>query len=129
MKKLTHIIASSLMVFGLVAVFAAPALAYDPIGNSAACESANPPDICKDLSVPDGQKAVDRTVTNVINILFYVIGIIAVIMIIIGGIKYVTSNGDSSSISSAKNTILYAVIGLVVALMAYAIVNFVIGNI
>ncbi len=50
------------------------------------------------------------------------------IMIVIGGIKYTTSNGDSSSVTSAKNTILYAVVGLIVAMMAYAIVNYVVGK-
>jgi len=61
----------------------------------------------------------------VIRLMIFAAGIIAVIMIIIGGIKYATSDGDSSSISSAKNTILYAVIGLAVAIMSFAIVNFV----
>lgn len=61
-----------------------------------------------------------------VNILLYLLGAVAVVMIVLGGIKYATSNGDSSSITSAKNTILYAVVGLVVAIMAYAIVNFVI---
>jgi len=65
-------------------------------------------------------------IQQVINVLLFIIGVVSVIMIIIGGIKYTLSNGDSSAISSAKNTILYAVIGLVVALLAYAIVNFVV---
>lgn len=65
-------------------------------------------------------------IKTVVNVLLYILGAIAVIMIVIGGIKYTTSNGDSSSVQSAKNTILYAVVGLIVALMAYAIVNFVI---
>jgi hypothetical protein len=65
---------------------------------------------------------------DVVNILLYVLGAIAVIMIVIGGIRYATSNGESSQISSAKNTILYAVIGLIVAVMAYAIVNFVLDS-
>ncbi|HKX73708.1 MAG TPA: hypothetical protein VJM32_06840 [Candidatus Saccharimonadales bacterium] len=59
----------------------------------------------------------------------YIIGAISVLMIIIGGIRYVTSNGDQNSITSAKNTILYSVIGLIVAILAYAIVSFVIINI
>lgn len=129
MKKLTHIIASSLMVFGFVALVAPPAFAYDPIGDSAACDGNNPPKVCDKLSVPDSQAAVDGTVRNIINILLYVIGIISVIMIIVGGIKYTISNGDSAGITNAKNTILYAIVGLVVALMAYAIVNFVIARI
>lgn len=64
-----------------------------------------------------------KTITNVI---LFVLGAIAVIMIIIGGIRYVTSGGDSGSVTAAKNTILYAVIGLIVAILAYAIVNFVV---
>ena len=52
---------------------------------------------------------------------------IAVIKIVIGGIRYATSGGDSTQIQAAKNTILYAVVGLVVAIMAFAIVNFVLG--
>jgi hypothetical protein len=65
-------------------------------------------------------------IQTVVNILLFLLGAVAVVMIVIGGIKYTTSNGDSSSVTSAKNTILYAVVGLVVAIMAYAIVNFVI---
>ncbi|MGB3024165.1 MAG: pilin [Candidatus Saccharimonadales bacterium] len=64
-------------------------------------------------------------IKNIINTLIYVAGIIAVIMIVIGGIRYITSNGDNAGVSGAKNTILYAVIGLVIAIMSFAIVNFV----
>lgn len=62
---------------------------------------------------------------NITNTLLFLLGAVAVIMIVIGGFKYVISNGDTSQVTSAKNTIFYAVIGLVVALLAYAIVNFV----
>ena len=65
---------------------------------------------------------------SVVNILMFILGAVSTIMIVIGGIKYVTSNGDSSSIQSAKNTIMYAVIGLVVAISASAIVAFVLGR-
>lgn len=61
----------------------------------------------------------------VINTMLFIVGAISVIMIIIGGLRYATSSGDSGSITSAKNTILYAVIGLVIAFLAYAIVNWV----
>lgn len=67
---------------------------------------------------------VSTLTQNVITALFVILGAIAVIMIIIGGIRYTTSNGDSSQTKAAKDTILYAVIGLVVAIMAYAIVSF-----
>ena len=71
----------------------------------------------------------DGLVKTVINIMLWVIGIISVIMIIIGGIRYATSNGDSNAVTGAKNTIMYAVIGLVIAIFAYAIVNFVLVQI
>ena len=64
-------------------------------------------------------------IKTIVNILLYILGAIAVVMIVIGGIRYTTSNGDSSAITSAKNTILYAIIGLIVAILAYSIVNFV----
>ncbi len=73
--------------------------------------------------------SVQELIASVINILSWVVGIAAVIMIMIGGFKYIISQGDSNNISSAKNTILYAVIGLVVALFAQLIVKFVINKV
>ncbi|MBP5512968.1 hypothetical protein J6X73_02290 [Candidatus Saccharibacteria bacterium] len=71
-----------------------------------------------------GDTGVFRQVTNVI---LYIVGIIAVIMLIIGGIKYVVSGGDAKKVTDAKNTVLYAIIGLVICFLAFAIVNFVIA--
>lgn len=65
-------------------------------------------------------------ITKVVNTLLYIIGIAAVIMLIVGGMQYVMSQGNESSVKNAKNTILYAIIGVVVAVIAYAVVNFVI---
>ena len=65
-------------------------------------------------------------ITRVINVMLFIIGVLSVIMIVYGGILYVISAGDSGRVSKAKNTIMYAIVGLVVALLAYAIVNFVI---
>lgn len=62
----------------------------------------------------------------VTNLLLFILGAVSVIMIIVGGIKYTTSNGSAEQIKSAKNTIMYSIVGLVVAIFAYAIVNFVI---
>jgi len=62
---------------------------------------------------------------NIVNILLYVIGAISIIMLIVGGIRYAVSGGNSAQVTAAKNTIMYALIGLVVAVLAYAIVNFV----
>jgi glucose uptake protein GlcU len=64
-------------------------------------------------------------IKTVINTLLYILGIIAVVMIIIGGLRYVTSSGDASHVKAAKDTILYSIVGLVVAILAYTIVNYV----
>ena len=73
-----------------------------------------------------GGVKVKSTVGSIVNWLLFAIGAIAVIMIVWGGIKFATSAGDSSKVTSAKNTILYSVIGLGVAVLAFFIVNFVI---
>lgn len=66
---------------------------------------------------------------RILNVFTMVIGAVAVLMMIIGGLRYVTSNGEPAQLTSAKNTILYAAVGIVVAAMANAIVNFVLTNI
>ena len=63
--------------------------------------------------------------TTIVNVMLFVVGALSVIMLIWGGIRYATSGGSSSAVTSAKNTIMYAIIGLVVAFLAYAIVNWV----
>lgn len=67
--------------------------------------------------------------TIVVNTLLFVIGAISVIMLIIGGIRYTLSGGTAASVTGAKNTIVYALIGLVVAFLAYAIVNWVLTTV
>lgn len=67
-------------------------------------------------------------ITNIINVMLLLIGIVAVIMLIIGGFRYVLSNGNEKAITGAKDTILYAIIGIVVALLSFAIVNFVLSR-
>lgn len=92
-------------------------------GGSAATGTTSGSEICgaKGDSFTDIMK-------NIINTILFVLGIVAVIMIIIGGIRYVTSNGNAQQVNSAKDTVLYAVIGLIIAIMAYAIVNFVLAR-
>jgi len=74
-------------------------------------------------------KTVGGILKSVANILIFLVGAVSVVMVIIGGLKYVLSNGDQSQVTSAKNTVLYAIVGIVVAFFAYAIVNFVLTNI
>ncbi len=72
---------------------------------------------------------VDGVFTKFSNIALYAVGAISVIMLIWGGLRYITSGGDSKKITDAKNTILYAIIGLIIAILAFAIINFVLNTI
>ncbi len=81
--------------------------------------------VTKGVGQQDDLVANIRTVTNT---MLFAIGIVAVIMLIIGGFRYIFSAGKSADVTAAKDTILYAVIGIVVALLAFAIVNFVLGQ-
>lgn len=124
MKRLLLSFTALLMLTGstLVAV-PTPALAASASTNSAckALTELNPDQDCG--SNPKG--SVNSLVSNVVNLLSLFVGIVAVVMIIVGGIKYVTSGGDSAKVTSAKNTLVYAVIGLVVAALAQFIVHYV----
>jgi hypothetical protein len=71
--------------------------------------------------------SLNKLVTNIINILSVIVGVVAVIMIIIGGFKYITSGGDSNNTASAKNTIIYAIVGLIIVALAQVIVRFVLA--
>lgn len=72
----------------------------------------------------DGGSAI---VPRVINLMLFIVGVLAVIMLIWGGIRYVISGGDATKVKDAKNTILYAIVGLIVAILGYAVVNWVIS--
>jgi hypothetical protein len=67
--------------------------------------------------------------TTITGILLYVVGALAVIMVVVGGLRYAISGGNSVAVTAARNTVVYAIVGLVIAVLAYAIVNFVLGAI
>lgn len=69
----------------------------------------------------------DALIPRLINLMLFIVGILAIVFLIFGGIRYVISGGDKSKVDAAKNTILYAIVGLIVAILGYAIVNWVIG--
>lgn len=118
------------MVFAVVAAFtpAAPTYAADCSagaqgGASAGINCAQGTDVPgEDLF--NGENSIFKTV---VNILLFIIGALSVVMLIWGGIRYTTSGGQSASVTSAKNTIMYSIIGLVVAFLAFAIVNWVLN--
>ena len=80
---------------------------------------------------PDGcdSRNLNSVVQTIVNTIIFAVGIIAVIMVIMGGIQYSTSQGDPGKVKKAKDTILYGIIGLAVAILAFAIVNFVLTSI
>ena len=122
MNKLKLILAG-LLVIPTVALAVAPAVSAD--GN---------------LTLDGGVKSAQGTgvdqvstdpeslVKQFVNIFLFAVGALSVIMLIWGGIRYTTSAGDSNKVTAAKNTVLYAIVGLVVAILAYAIVNMVIDK-
>jgi hypothetical protein len=71
---------------------------------------------------------LNQIITLVINVFTVIVGFIAIVMMIYGGFKYITSGGDSGNVTAAKNTIMYALIGLVVVALAQLIVRFVLGK-
>lgn len=121
MKRLKLVIASlTIAVFGAVALVPATTThALDPL---AICNDGANADnaVCKNKS--DNASSLIGTL---VNTLLFIIGALAVVMIIWAGITYTTSAGDSGKVTRAKNTIVYAIVGLIVAFLAYAIVNWV----
>lgn len=119
MKNIKQIIISAALVFG-VAGLAVPTTA-GAVDVFQECAGKTDTAVCKDTK----GETVGKIVTPLVNTLLFILGAISVIMIIVAGIRYTTSGGDASSVTAAKNTLMYSIIGLVVAILAFAIVNFV----
>ncbi len=120
------IIGAFMIVTGLAALVVPQVSAALSSQEKAVCEGAGGAVLGQECALPGN--TVQGTLRAVSDILIFVIGAIAVIMIIIGGIRYATSAGDQAQITSAKNTILYSVIGLIIAFMAYGIARFVVDR-
>lgn len=125
-------------ILSLAAVFAltGPALAQtvqQEINNGLECGSnlqlpkAAPDNSCG--GVGSASNNVEKFVRHIVNLLSAIIGVVAVVMIMVGGFRYVTSGGSDTSVTSAKNTILYAIIGLVIVALSQVLVHFTIKNI
>jgi cytochrome bd-type quinol oxidase subunit 2 len=133
MKKLKRILASAIVALGFAVPMLAPvAASAAPDVNANLCAGANltfstKSDVsCAGDAEGDAGTSIDSLITTIINILSLVVGVVSVIMIIIGGLRYITSNGDSGNVTNAKNTILYAIVGLVIVALAQLIVRFVV---
>jgi hypothetical protein len=114
MKKIKYILA----VLGIIgstswALLPLTVSAYDPCAGDTTNSL-----VCQD------QKSVPEIIKTVVNTILYILGALAVIMVIYSGFMYITSGGDANNVTKAKNTLMYSVIGLVVAVLAWSIVNF-----
>lgn len=120
MQRIKQTLMAFALVFGLGLVLV-PATSVGAVSALDDACTANPNSVlCKNK----GEQAGD-VVKTVVNVLLYIIGVVSVLMIIIGGIMYATSAGEAGRIKTAKDTILYAIVGLAVAFFAFAIVNWV----
>ena len=136
MKRITTFIASFALIAGLLAPVVMPGVAHAANPNSQSLCEGSGGTWTVDNNAPAGgtcsngvgTRTVPGTIQQITDILIFLVGAISVLMIIIGGVRYVTSSGDQAGTKGAKDTIMYAVIGLVVAFMAYAIVHFVVTS-
>ncbi|CAN5657844.1 hypothetical protein BH23PAT2_BH23PAT2_06000 [soil metagenome] len=127
-RKIKTILTSFVLLLGLVAPLG---LASSVYAQSAISGGLDAGAIATDpgAGTVDAEERVNGIIATVINVFSLVVGVISVIMIIIGGLKYITSGGDAGNVTGAKNTILYAVIGLVVVALAQIIVRFVLDKV
>ncbi|MDO4773875.1 MAG: hypothetical protein Q4A37_02000 [Candidatus Saccharibacteria bacterium] len=117
-----------LIVTFCTGIIIAVAISLAPMTAAAAFEGGAPGGVnaARGTGVPTNLANGDGSlIQTIINVMLYAIGVISVIMLIIGGFRYVVSGGQKESVTAAKNTILYAIVGLLVALFAYAIVHFI----
>jgi len=132
MNKLKLILLAITATLGFVPLMGTVAMAQTP-GGAVTCGAAGnltgDAGTCATTGDPSADGKVNSTLTLVIRIFQIVVGLISVIMIIFGGLKYVTSGGEATGISSAKNTIIYALIGIVVVVLAQVIVQFVLNRV
>lgn len=131
LKKAFSTVTFSVM-FIMAAALVIPAVSAQTVGALSITDGANSArgNNQTDCLVDDsGATCTDEPIFKTItNVPLFIVGAISVIMLVIGGIRYTISGGDSGQVKSAKDTILYAIIGIIVSLLAFAVVNFVLSS-
>ena len=137
MKKTIKVMLAGLLCVPMLALAVSAAA---PMTASAAPDTTDVPcstsdlnastgaDCAKGKNTPNSLFGTDSVFGTITDVALYVIGAVSVLMLIYGGLRYTISGGDTKNVTDAKNTILYAVVGIIVSIMAYAIVHFVIGK-
>ena len=121
MKIFTKILTAGILMIGLLGVFTPAVSAANGID---ICSNGNENSVyCKNKG--SGENQVNGIIKTIVEVLLTAVGAISIIMIVIGGIMFALSSGDAQKAAKARNTVLYAVVGLAVSLFASAIVNFV----
>jgi len=110
-----------------MALVTAPAYAVD--SKSAACEGVGLTTGGASGCDESAGKKISKVISTIVSLLSVVVGVAAVIMIIVSGFKYITSGGDSNKVASAKTSLIYAIVGLVIVALAQFIVHFVLNNV
>lgn len=125
-KKLTVVFAAFALVATTLFVPVVPVSAQQAECADNTFTAANGINCAQGTGTPSTLFGGDGSIfTTIVNVLLFIIGAICVIMLIWGGIRYTTSAGNASSVTAAKNTIMYAIIGLIIAFLAFALVNWV----
>lgn len=101
------------------------------VGNDPACSKLTDKEALAAAGCPTGEEdaKIGDVAKNIINVVITVLGLVAVLFVVIGGVNYTTSQGDPQKTKKARDTILYAILGVILAVLAYTIVNFVISGI
>jgi hypothetical protein len=132
-RKSLAVLAASLAVAAVPMAVAAPAAFAQSSGNqiqdNLKCGTTLSTSQAGGCDVSTGTTGINNIITTIVKVFSIVVGVVSVIMIIYGGFRYVTSGGDSGNVSSAKNTIIYAIIGLVIVALAQFIVQFVLDKV
>jgi hypothetical protein len=126
MKIITRLIISFL-VLSSFSLFFTPAISYAADAKKTVCDGIGASTGSGDCTEGNGRSLSD-ILSFVINIFSWVVGVVAVLFAIIAGFKYITSGGDASAVKSAKDTLLYVIIGLVIVVLSQVIVNFVLDK-
>jgi heme/copper-type cytochrome/quinol oxidase subunit 2 len=134
-KKVILLSAEAITALALMFAPAIPVFAQDAQQqiNAGLCTGSNlqftEDTSTSDCSTSDATEKVNNLIRTIFNLLSAIVGIVAVIMIIFGGLRYITSGGNDTSVTGAKNTILYAIIGLIIVALAQVLVRFTLNKV
>ena len=132
MKKLSKVLVGAIIaIFGAITIMGSAMAVTCPAETKQAGADVTDLALCNtdNKSTEEAKNETKAEANKIINLIIGIVGLLAVIFIIIGAFQFTTSAGDARKTQQAKNTITYAIIGLVIALLAYAIVNFVLSKI